>query len=117
MTTQTMVSLVREAMAAMGAQAGARMGAWRVHAYGGLAELRLDEARVPPLRAADELLVRVHSSSLNPLDVAMIGEWRDFRRNSDHSSSRDCFGDDVVRRGVRAARAEHATSAGGRLRR
>lgn len=76
-----MVSLVRKAAVALGAQAGARMGAWRVHAYGGLAELRLDEARVPPLRAPDELLVRVHSSSLNPLDIAMIGEELDFRRS------------------------------------
>lgn len=65
---------VAAAARAPGAQAGARMAAWRVHAYGALSELRLDEARVPPLRAADELLVRVHSSSLNPLDVAMIGE-------------------------------------------
>lgn len=50
-----------------------RMRAWRIHAYGPTTELRLEEARVPPLRAPDEILVRVHASSVNPIDVAMIG--------------------------------------------
>ncbi|XP_049874509.1 reticulon-4-interacting protein 1 homolog, mitochondrial, partial [Pectinophora gossypiella] len=53
-----------------------RMRAWRVHAYGAPpSELRLDAARVPPLRAPDEILVRVHTASVNPLDVAMIGGY------------------------------------------
>lgn len=56
--------------------AAGRMRAWRVHAYGALAELRLDEARVPPLRAPDDVLVRVSAASINPIDVAMIGERR-----------------------------------------
>ncbi|XP_072947139.1 reticulon-4-interacting protein 1 homolog, mitochondrial-like [Epargyreus clarus] len=56
----------------------ARMAAWRAHAYGPPGELRLDSARVPPLRAPDDVLVRVHHASINPLDVAMIGGygWR-----------------------------------------
>lgn len=52
-----------------------RMRAWRIHAYGPTTELRLEEARVPPLRAPDEILVRVHASSVNPIDVAMIGGY------------------------------------------
>ncbi|CAH0729420.1 unnamed protein product, partial [Brenthis ino] len=56
-----------------GAAAG-RMQAWRVHAYGA-GELRLESARVPALRAPDDVLVRVHATSLNPLDVAMIGGY------------------------------------------
>lgn len=55
------------------ARAGAaRMLAWRVHAYE--TPPRLEEARVPPLRAPDELLVRVRAASLNPIDVAMVGK-------------------------------------------
>lgn len=46
-----------------------------MHAYGaGAAELRLERVRVPPLRAPDHVLVRVHAASLNPLDCAMIGD-------------------------------------------
>ncbi|CAF4864217.1 unnamed protein product [Pieris macdunnoughi] len=51
---------------------GARMAAWRAHAYGGVGELRLESARVPPLRSADDLLVRVTAASLNPIDLAML---------------------------------------------
>ncbi|XP_045766371.1 reticulon-4-interacting protein 1 homolog, mitochondrial [Maniola jurtina] len=53
----------------------ARMSAWRVHAYGARAELRLESARVPPLRAPHHVLVRVGAASVNPLDVAMIGGY------------------------------------------
>ncbi|XP_039755671.1 reticulon-4-interacting protein 1, mitochondrial [Pararge aegeria] len=53
----------------------ARMAAWRVHAYGSCAELRLESARVPALRAPDDVLVRVRATSVNPLDVAMIGGY------------------------------------------
>ncbi|KAJ2944092.1 hypothetical protein O0L34_g18056 [Tuta absoluta] len=67
---------LHEAGAGAGAASAGRMRAWRVHAYGAPgAELRLDAARVPPLRAPDELLVKVHTASVNPLDVAMIGGY------------------------------------------
>ncbi|GBP15825.1 Reticulon-4-interacting protein 1 homolog, mitochondrial [Eumeta japonica] len=52
-----------------------KMYAWQIHSYGELSELRLDEARVPSLRGPDEILVRVHASSINPLDIAMIGGY------------------------------------------
>ncbi|XP_063827868.1 reticulon-4-interacting protein 1 homolog, mitochondrial [Ostrinia nubilalis] len=61
---------------ALGAVRGAgRMAAWRAHAYGALDELRLEAARVPALRAPDDVLVRVAASSINPLDVAMLGGY------------------------------------------
>ncbi|XP_053606939.1 reticulon-4-interacting protein 1, mitochondrial isoform X1 [Plodia interpunctella] len=52
-----------------------RMAAWRAHAYAAPQELRLDAARVPPLRAPSDVRVRVHQTSLNPLDVAMTGGY------------------------------------------
>ncbi|XP_060802532.1 reticulon-4-interacting protein 1 homolog, mitochondrial isoform X2 [Amyelois transitella] len=52
-------------------RAAGRMAAWRLHAYGAPPELRLDAARVPPLRAPADVRVRVHHASVNPLDVAM----------------------------------------------
>ncbi|CAH2039955.1 unnamed protein product, partial [Iphiclides podalirius] len=63
----------RETAAALAG--AARMAAWRAHCYGPPAELRLEEARVPPLRAPDQLLVRVHAASINPIDVAMLGGY------------------------------------------
>ncbi|XP_047026838.1 reticulon-4-interacting protein 1, mitochondrial [Helicoverpa armigera] len=63
------------AAVALRAPGAGRMRAWRVHAYGALAELRLDEARVPPLRRPRDVLVRVRAASLNPIDVAMIGGY------------------------------------------
>ncbi|XP_059050677.1 reticulon-4-interacting protein 1 homolog, mitochondrial [Achroia grisella] len=63
------------AAAARCVRGAGRMAAWRLHAYGAPHGLRLEAARVPPLRAPDELLVRVHAASLNPLDVAMIGGY------------------------------------------
>lgn len=62
------------AQLAVESRAAARMRAWRVHTYGGLSELRLEDARVPPLRAPDDVLVRVNAASINPIDVNMIGE-------------------------------------------
>lgn len=63
-----------------GVAASARMQAWRVHAYGA-GELRLESARVPALRAPDDVLVRVRAASLNPLDVAMIGNLHSLARH------------------------------------
>ncbi|VVC87709.1 unnamed protein product [Leptidea sinapis] len=57
------------------AAGGGRMLAWRLHSYGGLGELRLDNSRVPPLRRTDEVLVQVHAAGLNPLDVGMAGGY------------------------------------------
>ncbi|XP_037294690.1 reticulon-4-interacting protein 1, mitochondrial [Manduca sexta] len=66
--------VLRAAARCTSSAAGGRMRAWRVHGYEP-AEPRLEEARVPALRAPDELLVRVHAASVNPLDVAMLGGY------------------------------------------
>lgn len=99
---------------------GGRMRAWRAHAYGpAAAELRLERARVPPLRAPDHVLVRVRAASLNPIDLAMLGQhpyttvrlllpalpWK-------HSS----FHIDSVHRRIRHTNIEFVTDAGGRRR-
>ncbi|TRY76355.1 hypothetical protein TCAL_06359 [Tigriopus californicus] len=45
--------------------------AWRLTAFEGPAALTLDRQEVPVLRQPDDLLVRVHAASFNPLDTAM----------------------------------------------
>ncbi|XP_047993725.1 reticulon-4-interacting protein 1, mitochondrial [Leguminivora glycinivorella] len=71
------MAAARAAGAAEAWAGAARMAAWRAHSYaaddaGAAAALRLDAARRPVRRAPAELLVRVHASSINPIDLAMI---------------------------------------------
>jgi len=52
------------------------MIAWQAHSYGTVDDLVLtSNARSPTMLAANEVLVRVKASSVNPLDVLMAGEW------------------------------------------
>ncbi|CAG9793613.1 unnamed protein product [Diatraea saccharalis] len=90
-----------------GRMGAGRMGAWRAHAYGGRAELRLEAARVPPLRAPDHVLVRVRAASLNPLDVAMLGIGVESGVSGGYSV-------EVFVERVRRSRAEHSPQVGGR---
>ncbi|XP_071442414.1 reticulon-4-interacting protein 1 homolog, mitochondrial-like [Hetaerina americana] len=53
-----------------------RMRAWQIHAYGGIDCLSLnDSARVPPIKHPDDVLVEISASSVNPIDVAMMGGY------------------------------------------
>ena len=50
------------------------MSAWQLHRYGSSSELSLcDDVKIPTIRRPDEVLVRVHAASVNPVDVAMVG--------------------------------------------
>lgn len=52
-----------------------RMSAWEIHSYGNVEELRLSNAaRIPNRTNATQLLVRVLASSVNPIDILMLGE-------------------------------------------
>lgn len=48
------------------------MRTWQIHNYGGPSELQLSTSvRIPLLTGPEEVLVKVHAASVNPLDLAM----------------------------------------------
>ncbi|XP_046393089.1 reticulon-4-interacting protein 1 homolog, mitochondrial [Ischnura elegans] len=53
-----------------------RMRAWQIHSYGGLDVLCMtDSARVPAVKHPEDVLVEISASSVNPMDVAMMGGY------------------------------------------
>lgn len=48
------------------------MKAARIHGYGGLSDVRIEDVPVPE-PAADEVLIRVAAASVNPLDAKLVG--------------------------------------------
>lgn len=53
-----------------------KMIAWQAHSYSTVDDLVLtSNARSPTMVEANEVLVRVKASSVNPLDVLMAGKW------------------------------------------
>uniref|UniRef100_A0A131XDR2 Putative zinc-binding oxidoreductase n=1 Tax=Hyalomma excavatum TaxID=257692 RepID=A0A131XDR2_9ACAR len=50
----------------------AKMKAWQARSFNGIDSVQLEEARVPQLTSSNEVLVKVHAASVNPLDVAML---------------------------------------------
>lgn len=56
------------------AASGFKMKGWQIHGYGGTEELQFSEnIKAPMLSDASDVVVKVHSSSLNPLDLLMLG--------------------------------------------
>jgi len=52
-----------------------KMLAWQIHSYGGLEELQLAKtARIPQLKGPNDVLIQVYASSINPIDLAMMGK-------------------------------------------
>lgn len=52
----------------------ARIQAWQINAYGGADQLTLNpSAQTPAVKSPDELLVKVHAASVNPIDAKMLG--------------------------------------------
>jgi len=52
-----------------------KMLAWQLHCYGGLEELQLSEtARIPQIKSPNDVLIEVCASSINPIDLAMMGK-------------------------------------------
>ncbi|XP_049808692.1 reticulon-4-interacting protein 1 homolog, mitochondrial [Schistocerca nitens] len=49
---------------------------WQIHSYGGVEELKLSNLTRPPkVQKPDEVIVKVHAASVNPIDVAMLGGY------------------------------------------
>lgn len=58
---------------------GRKMAGWQIHSYGDLSELQYSEKlRVPVIRKPTEILIKINSSSVNPIDVAMVGKFNVF---------------------------------------
>lgn len=54
-----------------------RMSGWQIHSYSeNTSDLQLAQnLKKPHIRSPSELLVKVHASSVNPIDVAMMSEF------------------------------------------
>ncbi|XP_014288761.1 reticulon-4-interacting protein 1 homolog, mitochondrial [Halyomorpha halys] len=51
------------------------MLAWQFQSFGGLDQLKLNNVILPQVKKPNDVLVKVHATSVNPLDVAMIGGY------------------------------------------
>uniref|UniRef100_A0A6M2CXJ2 Putative reticulon-4-interacting protein 1 salivary gland overexpressed n=1 Tax=Rhipicephalus microplus TaxID=6941 RepID=A0A6M2CXJ2_RHIMP len=49
-----------------------KMKAWQARSFNGIDSVQMEETRVPQLTSSNEVLVKVHAASVNPLDVAML---------------------------------------------
>lgn len=53
-----------------------KMQGWQLHSYGDVDELQLtDKLKMPQIRQANQCLVRVLSTTVNPIDVAMLNGY------------------------------------------
>lgn len=56
-----------------------KMAAWQIHSYGGLEELQLSKSvRIPTIMNPNDILIKVSAASVNPIDIAMMGEKYSF---------------------------------------
>ncbi|CAH1798632.1 unnamed protein product [Owenia fusiformis] len=53
-----------------------KMAAWQIHKYGGNEQLSFSNTcRVPPISNPDDILIKIHAASVNPIDVGMRGGY------------------------------------------
>ncbi|CAG9836045.1 unnamed protein product [Diabrotica balteata] len=52
-----------------------KMKAWLIHEYGGIQNAQLGETRLPIIKSPTDVLVQVHSASVNPIDISMMGGY------------------------------------------
>lgn len=51
-----------------------KMRGWQIHEYGGIEILQCsNNIKIPPISSPNEVCVEVHTASVNPIDVAMMG--------------------------------------------
>lgn len=48
---------------------------WQIHSYGELEEVQFSKIRKPIIKSPKELLVKIHASSVNPIDIAMVSSY------------------------------------------
>lgn len=53
-----------------------KMRGWQIHEYGGVEILQCsDNIKIPSITSPNEVCVEVHTASVNPIDVAMMGNF------------------------------------------
>lgn len=50
-----------------------KMNGWQIHSYSDGIQFS-DKIKIPTIKDSNELLVKVSATSINPIDVAMVGE-------------------------------------------
>lgn len=51
-----------------------KMRGWQIHEYGGVEILQCsNNIKIPTISSPNEVCVQVHTASVNPIDVAMMG--------------------------------------------
>lgn len=52
-----------------------KMRGWQIHEYGGVEILQCsNNIKIPSISSPNEVCVEVHTASVNPIDVAMMGK-------------------------------------------
>lgn len=52
-----------------------KMRGWEIHEYGGINSLKFSHSiNIPAITSPNEVLIEVHTSSVNPLDYLMTGK-------------------------------------------
>lgn len=53
-----------------------KMRGWQIHEYGGVEILQCsNNIKIPQITSPNEVCVEVHTASVNPIDVAMMGKF------------------------------------------
>lgn len=55
-------------------KSGKKMNGWQIHSYSDGIQFS-DKIKIPTIKDSNELLVKVNATSVNPIDVAMVGEF------------------------------------------
>lgn len=51
-----------------------KMRGWQIHEYGGVEILQCsNNIKIPAINSPNEVCIEVHTASVNPIDVAMMG--------------------------------------------
>lgn len=60
-------------------KSGKKMYGWQIHSYSDGIQYS-DNIRMPTIKDSNELLIKVNSTSVNPIDVQMVGEFESIFR-------------------------------------
>lgn len=59
-----------------------KMRGWQIHEYGGVELLQCsNNIKIPVITSPNEVCIEVHTASVNPIDVAMMGTCKSLKLN------------------------------------